>query len=96
VARQTGARRDARAARKQQRANRRRRAAEDGALTVEFGAIQQAPCPKRQGVKPFQALTEAQADYAHAIRTATYTFGIGPAGTGKTYVAVCGRWPSIP
>jgi phosphate starvation-inducible PhoH-like protein len=49
----------------------------------------QQPRPKKNGVKPFRPLTEAQADYSDAIDFATYTFGVGPAGTGKTYVAAC-------
>lgn len=37
--------------------------------------------------KPLKFLTAAQRDYAQAIKYGTYIFGIGPAGTGKTYVA---------
>lgn len=32
--------------------------------------------------------TQGQASYVHAIETHTVTFGIGPAGTGKTYLAM--------
>ncbi len=32
--------------------------------------------------------TQGQASYVHAIETHTITFGIGPAGTGKTYLAM--------
>ncbi|MFV0633300.1 PhoH family protein [Demequina sp.] len=32
--------------------------------------------------------TQGQADYVQAIETHTVTFGIGPAGTGKTYLAM--------
>lgn len=32
--------------------------------------------------------TEGQATYVHAIESHTVTFGIGPAGTGKTYLAM--------
>lgn len=39
-------------------------------------------------VKPLAAQTEAQAHYLLSIKEATITFGVGPAGTGKTYV--CG------
>jgi phosphate starvation-inducible PhoH-like protein len=45
--------------------------------------------PRKNGVKPFKSLTDKQADYADAIDFATYTFGLGPAGVGKTYVAAC-------
>jgi len=37
--------------------------------------------------EPFKPLTDAQARYAGAIAGQTLTFGIGPAGTGKTFVA---------
>jgi phosphate starvation-inducible protein PhoH and related proteins len=35
---------------------------------------------------PIQAITKAQADYINAILDNVITFGIGPAGTGKSYV----------
>ncbi|WP_018143744.1 PhoH family protein [Alloscardovia criceti] len=37
---------------------------------------------------PVRAKTAGQVDYINAIETHTITFGIGPAGTGKTYLAV--------
>ena len=37
-------------------------------------------------VEPFAPRTEAQARYAASIASQTLTFGVGPAGTGKTYV----------
>ena len=37
--------------------------------------------------EPFAPRTEAQARYAEAITKQTLTFGVGPAGTGKTFVA---------
>ncbi|MDE4297072.1 PhoH family protein [Phaeobacter gallaeciensis] len=47
--------------------------------------------PPRQRVKPMQEpvvpLTEAQADYDDAFRSHKMIFGIGPAGTGKTWFA---------
>ena len=45
--------------------------------------------PKPSLGKPFVPLTDAQEDYASAIDRSVYTFGVGPAGTGKTYVAAC-------
>lgn len=39
-------------------------------------------------VEPLSAQTEAQAHYMMAIESSNITFGVGPAGTGKTYV--CG------
>lgn len=41
--------------------------------------------PRRQ----LTARTSTQAEYIDAIRTQDLTFGVGPAGTGKTYLAVC-------
>ena len=37
--------------------------------------------------QPLQAQTEAQSQYISAIMSAELVFGIGPAGTGKTYCA---------
>lgn len=39
--------------------------------------------------KPVKCKTVGQKNYADAIKKNTITFGIGPAGTGKTYLAVC-------
>lgn len=39
--------------------------------------------------KPVRAKTARQREYVRAIRENTIIFGIGPAGTGKTYLAVC-------
>jgi phosphate starvation-inducible PhoH-like protein len=38
--------------------------------------------------KPIKAKTLGQADYAQSMREHEIVFGIGPAGTGKTYLAV--------
>ncbi len=38
--------------------------------------------------KPVKPKTLGQKSYCHAIRQNTVTFGVGPAGTGKTYLAV--------
>lgn len=38
--------------------------------------------------KPIRAKTLGQKDYLKAIEENSITFGIGPAGTGKTYLAV--------
>jgi len=38
---------------------------------------------------PVAPKTEAQRDYIEAIDDSQLVFGIGPAGTGKTYVAAC-------
>jgi phosphate starvation-inducible PhoH-like protein len=44
--------------------------------------------PKFQrDTSPLEALTPRQQDYINAIRSNPLTFGIGPAGTGKTWIA---------
>jgi phosphate starvation-inducible PhoH-like protein len=40
------------------------------------------------GKKPITPKTLGQKEYVHAIRTHDIVFGIGPAGTGKTYLAM--------
>jgi len=42
---------------------------------------------ERRILEPIQALTKAQGAYINAILDNIITFGIGPAGTGKSYVA---------
>ena len=39
--------------------------------------------------KPIKCKTVGQQKYVDAIKTNSIAFGIGPAGTGKTYLAVC-------
>ncbi len=39
--------------------------------------------------KPVKCKTVGQKDYVNGIKKNTITFGVGPAGTGKTYLAVC-------
>lgn len=39
--------------------------------------------------KPVKCKTVGQKEYVSAIKSNTVTFGVGPAGTGKTYLAVC-------
>jgi len=57
------------------RSDGRRRPAVPGVITYANG-------------NPVRAKTPGQAAYAAAIESHTITFGIGPAGTGKTYLAV--------
>lgn len=48
------------------------------------------PTPKSKGdMSPIKPKTESQKRYLNAIRATALTFGIGPAGTGKTFIAVC-------
>ena len=39
--------------------------------------------------KPVKCKTVGQKQYVSAVKGNTVTFGVGPAGTGKTYLAVC-------
>ncbi len=39
--------------------------------------------------KQIKCKTVGQLEYVDAIKKSTVTFGVGPAGTGKTYLAVC-------
>ena len=39
--------------------------------------------------KPIKAKTIGQKEYVNSIRNNMITFGIGPAGTGKTYLGMC-------
>lgn len=45
------------------------------------------PPPRPQKAAPFEPQTERQRKYASAMRQGGVTFGLGKAGTGKTYVA---------
>lgn len=56
---------------------------EDKLYTLEKDII----CITSKG-KPIKAKTLGQKKYIDAIKNNTITFGIGPAGTGKTYLAV--------
>ncbi len=47
-----------------------------------------AVCLNAKGA-PIRPKTAGQKDYVDAISNNTVTFGIGPAGTGKTFLAVC-------
>lgn len=43
--------------------------------------------PERREPKPLRPMNDAQYDYIESIRTNVITFALGPAGTGKTYIA---------
>lgn len=64
------------------------------AALVEEGKEQEVQTLNRDVIcitakgKPLKARTLGQQRYVDAIRQTTVTFGIGPAGTGKTYLAV--------
>ncbi|MGI6253048.1 MAG: PhoH family protein [Aminivibrio sp.] len=63
-------------------------------MLAEKGSVNLAPlfseviCTTARG-KPIRAKTEGQRDYLKAVRENDIVFAIGPAGTGKTYLAVC-------
>lgn len=49
--------------------------------------VEKSFSPVRQQTTPIQPMTEVQGHYLAAIRSHKLIFGIGPAGTGKTFVA---------
>lgn len=51
--------------------------------------LEALPPPRPSKPAPFEPRTEKQRKYAAAQRAGGVTFGLGPAGTGKTYVAGC-------
>ena len=64
---------------------------EQQAMLLDMEARYEGPkVQKKKNLKPLEAKTEAQAHYLMAIESKQLTFGIGPAGTGKTYV--CTRY----
>ncbi len=61
--------------------------AEDGILFSAASLGENYVCITSKG-KPVKAKTLGQKAYVDSIKNSTVTFGIGPAGTGKTYLAV--------
>ncbi len=60
----------------------------DGEALADVGSLgDDCICVTTRG-KPIRAKTLGQRRYVEAIRKNTITFGIGPAGTGKTFLAV--------
>ncbi len=59
----------------------------DGVSYTKSNVAADVLCFTHRG-KPIKAKTLGQKDYAEAIKKHDVTFGIGPAGTGKTYLAV--------
>lgn len=59
----------------------------DDELTAVEDYSEGTICVTEKG-RQVKAKTQGQRDYVDAIRNNTITFGIGPAGTGKTYLAV--------
>ncbi len=61
--------------------------ANEGVSYSESNVARDVICFTHRG-KPIKAKTIGQKTYVEAIRKNDITFGIGPAGTGKTYIAV--------
>lgn len=76
-------------AKKQRRGDRKpaRSRREQGMQVTEDIAHFLSRARQKAAQEPVQALTEAQGHYILSIGSNPVTFGIGPAGTGKTYVA---------
>jgi phosphate starvation-inducible PhoH-like protein len=67
-----------------------RRAAKHAGMLPEQQMAGSLPPPARPRAQPFEPKTEHQRVYASSMRRAgSVVFGLGPAGTGKTYVAGC-------
>lgn len=54
----------------------------------KFISMYEEEIGKDQGGKPIRVKTFGQRQYVHAIQKKDVVFGVGPAGTGKTYLAV--------
>ncbi len=61
--------------------------ANEGVLYSQVNLTRDVICFTYRG-KPLKAKTIGQKDYVAAIKKNDITFGVGPAGTGKTYIAV--------
>jgi phosphate starvation-inducible PhoH-like protein len=61
--------------------------AEDNQLDIRYDYLYDCICFTARG-KQIKAKTYGQKTYINAIKENVITFGIGPAGTGKTYLAV--------
>ncbi len=57
--------------------------------SADFGGMMKDIVAVTSRGKPVKCKTVGQKDYVTAIKKNTITFGVGPAGTGKTYLAVC-------
>lgn len=62
-------------------------AAESGLSALQNDYMADVVCMNIKG-RPIRPKTNGQAQYIEAIRENQLVFGIGPAGTGKTYLAV--------
>lgn len=69
-----------------QKSNRASYAIEDSPVVTHYDPRQVG---RRKKAEPLEAQTEAQGHYICALQSSQLIFAIGPAGTGKTYVASC-------
>lgn len=67
--------------------HRRRRGAEEPSNIVELNSLLNTAYQPKQQKLPLEARNPAQQKYINAIKTNCLTFGLGPAGTGKSYCA---------
>ena len=65
----------------------RRRNNEDSSNIVELNSLLDTAYKPQQQKVPLEAKTPAQQKYINAIKNNCLTFGLGPAGTGKSYCA---------
>ncbi len=68
----------------------RKRGSEQQSVVVDIksrNSFIETHSPSQKAAPPLQAKTQSQAQYITAIKSHKLTFGIGPAGTGKSYCA---------
>ena len=53
-----------------------------------YEPVEMIAIPERRAVEPLFYMTASQAKYGKSIEDNVITFGVGPAGTGKSYVAI--------
>lgn len=73
--------------RRKDRSQGQERRVQQGAQVTEDVAYFLSQARQKAAQKPIEALTEAQGHYMLSIDTNPVTYGLGPAGTGKTFVA---------
>lgn len=56
---------------------------------AEIGEVMKGVVAVTSRGKPVKCKTVGQKEYVAAVKKNVITFGVGPAGTGKTYLAVC-------
>jgi phosphate starvation-inducible PhoH-like protein len=69
------------------RLDRRSKKSKDHGPLLQLVQEEITRAPVRAARAPLRPLTDAQATYGAAIKASRVTFGIGPAGTGKTWFA---------